>query len=172
MAAVLGLDVKKVKEICLNSGAEVANLNCPGQIVITGKKEAVEKASDLCAQAGAKRVIPLEVSGGFHSSLMLEASVGLRKALENTPMVEPSVPVISNYTALPEDKVALIIDNLVQQIRSSVRWEDSIRYMLSQGVNKFYEFGPGKVLKGLIRKIDPNIEVISIEKKSDLEVVA
>jgi len=169
MAAVLGLDAQKVKEICLNSGAEVANLNCPGQIVITGEKKPVEKAGDLCVQAGAKRVIPLEVSGGFHSSLMFEASVELKKVLENTPMIEPVAPVISNYTASPEQKVVEIMNNLVFQIRSSVRWEDSMRYMLSQGVDKFYEFGPGKVLKGLARKIDPGIEVISIEKKSDLE---
>ena len=172
MAAVLDLDVKKVKEICLNSGSEVANLNCPGQVVITGKKEAVEKASDLCAQAGAKRVIPLEVSGAFHSSLMFEASVGLKLALENTPITEPAVPVISNYTALPQDRVSLIMNNLVCQIRSSVRWEDSMRYILSKGVNKFYEFGPGKVLKGLMRKIYPAAEVINIEKKQDLNVVA
>jgi len=169
MAAVLDLPVDKVKEICLNCGAEIANLNCPGQVVITGKPAPVEKAAGFCVQAGAKRVIPLEVSGAFHSSLMLEAAVELKKVLENIPMKNPSVPVISNYTALPQSKVDQLKDNLVHQIHSSVRWEDSMRFILSQGVTDFYEFGPGKVLKGLMRKIDSSAKVVNIEKSLDIE---
>ncbi len=169
MAAVLDLSVEEVKEICLKSGAEIANLNCPGQIVITGKAEAVNQAMELCNQSGAKRVIPLEVSGGFHSSLMFEASVELKLILDNLSISEPRVPVISNYTAQPQYKVGQIIENLVYQIRSSVRWEESMKFILSQGVTNFYEFGPGKVLKGLMRRIDSNAQVINIEKKSDIE---
>lgn len=168
MAAVLGLSTEKIKEICLDSGAELANLNSPGQIVITGKAEAIDKAALLCAKEGAKRVIPLEVSGAFHSSLMSEASEGLKKALESIPMKDPLVPVISNYTAAPQGKVIEIKDNLVYQIRSSVKWEESMRFILSQGVLNFVEFGPGKVLKGLMRKIDASAEVVNIEKKEDI----
>ena len=168
MSAVLDLPVERIKEICLNSQAEVANLNSPGQVVITGRKEAVLKAGELSLQAGAKRVIPLDVSGAFHSSLMFEASLGLKKALERTPIKDPSVPVVSNYTAHAQTKVHQITENLVLQIRSSVRWEDSMRFLISEGVDTFYEFGPGKVLKGLMRKIDPVVKVLNIEKTSDI----
>lgn len=168
MAAVLGLSTEKVKEICLDSKAELANLNCPGQIVITGRAEAIDKASLLCIEQGAKRVIPLEVSGAFHSSLMSGASAGLKKALEVVPMRDPLVPVISNYTAYPQEKVTQIKDNLVYQIRSSVKWEESMKFILSKGVLNFIEFGPGKVLKGLMRNIDAGAEVVNIEKKEDI----
>ena len=169
MAAVLELPVEKLKEICLETGAEIANLNCPGQVVITGKAEAVNQAMELSNQAGAKRVIPLEVSGGFHSSLMFEASVELKLVLDNISISEPKIPVISNYTAQPQYKVGQIIENLVNQIRGSVRWEESMRFILSQGVTSFYEFGPGKVLKGLMRRIDSNAQVINIERAADME---
>jgi len=172
MAAVLELPAGKIKDICLKTGAQIANLNCPGQIVITGKAEAVDQAVELCAQAGAKRVIPLEVSGGFHSSLMFEASVELKLALDNISISEPSVPVVSNYTAQPQYRVSQIIENLVNQIRGSVRWEESMRFILSEGVTDFYEFGPGKVLKGLMRRIDSNAKVINIEKSTDIEQAA
>ena len=169
MAAVLELAVAKVQEICKASGAEIANLNSPGQIVISGKAEAIDKAIVLCNEAGAKRVISLEVSGAFHSSLMSEASVGLKETLDKTPINESCAPVISNYTALPQDKAPQIRENLVKQVCSSVKWEDSIRFMLSKGVTQFYEFGPGKVLKGLMRKIDPAAQVVNIEKREDIE---
>ena len=168
MAAVIDLPPEKVKEACLNSGAEIANLNAPGQIVISGTKEAVVKAKELCTAAGAKRVIELEVSGGFHSSLMLEASVALKDFLANIPLTAPNVPVISNFTAKPQYKAAQIQDNLVEQMHKSVRWEESMRFILAQGITRFYEFGPGKVLKGLMRRIDSNAQVVTIEKKEDI----
>ncbi|MBU1727469.1 MAG: ACP S-malonyltransferase [Candidatus Omnitrophica bacterium] len=168
MAAVLDLDLNKVKEICLKSGAEIANLNAPGQIVISGKAEAVKEASKLCNEAGAKRVIELEVSGGFHSSLMFPASVELKSFLQNIAIGQAVVPVVSNYTAALEYRPAQIRENLVYQMYSSVRWEESIRLLVSQGVTKFYEFGPGKVLKGLMRRIEPSAQVVSIEKKEDI----
>ena len=168
MAAVLELPFEKVKEICLSSGAEIANLNAPGQIVISGKVEAVNSAKVLCEQAGAKRVIELEVSGGFHSSLMLEASIELKNVLERTSISAPLVPVVSNYTAAPEYKIHQVLENLVYQMYSSVRWEESMRFMLSKGVTKFFEFGPGKVLKGLLRRIDSSAQVVSIEKSVDI----
>ncbi|MDP2928243.1 MAG: ACP S-malonyltransferase [Candidatus Omnitrophota bacterium] len=168
MAAVLDLPFDKLKDICLKSTAEVANINAPGQIVISGKKDAVDKAKDLCVEAGAKRIIELDVSGGFHSSLMFEASAELKQRLDRTPISPPAIPVISNYTACPQYKVTQIKENLVYQIYKPVRWEESMRYMLSQGVNNFIEFGPGKVLKGLMRRIDNNAQVINIEKKEDI----
>ncbi|MBM3243761.1 MAG: ACP S-malonyltransferase [Candidatus Omnitrophica bacterium] len=168
MAAVLDLPLDKIKEICCSSGAEVANLNCPSQTVITGKAESVEKAIELCIEARAKRVLPLEVSGAFHSSLMLEASKGLREALDKTNFKYALTPVVSNYTASPQSEPAQIRDNLEHQVHSPVRWEESMRFMLSQGVTDFYEFGPGKVLKGLMRKIDSSVNVVNIEKASDI----
>ncbi|MFA5063589.1 MAG: ACP S-malonyltransferase [Candidatus Omnitrophota bacterium] len=168
MAAVLELEVDMLEDICTESGAEIANLNCPGQVVISGSGIAINKAIPLCNEAGAKRVIPLEVSGAFHSSLMSEASAGLKEALDKTPINENFVPVVSNYTALPQDKPDQIRENLVKQVCSSVKWEDSMRFILSKGVTQFYEFGPGKVLKGLMRKINPAVQVTNIEKSADI----
>ncbi len=168
MAAILDLAVEKIKNICLESGAEIANLNCPGQTVITGKQEAVDKAKGLCLEAGAKRVIDLEVSGGFHSSLMFEASVELKAFLERMPLSAPSVPVISNYTGLPQYRITQIQENLLYQMRSPVKWEDSMRFLLAEGIKNFIEFGPGRVLKGLMRRIDAGAQVSNIEKKEDV----
>ena len=168
MAAILDLPLDKLKEICADSQAEIANLNSPGQVVISGKAKAVDKAMDLCSKAGAKRVIPLEVSGGFHSSLMIEASYELKAVLGNTQFSPLDFPIVSNYTAAPETTVSQIKENLVCQMHSPVRWEDSMKFMLSKNVTTFFEFGPGKVLKGLMRKIEPEARVISIEKKDDL----
>ena len=168
MAAVLDLSFDKIKDICLKSGSEIANINAPGQVVISGKKEAVDKAKDLCLQAGAKRVIELEVSGAFHSSLMFEASAELKQRLDDTIVCEPSVPAISNYTAGPQRSCVEIKENLIYQLYKPVRWEESMKFIISQGVSSFIEFGPGKVLRGLMRRIEPNAQVISIEKKDDI----
>ena len=168
MAAVLDLPSDTITDICRSTGAEIANLNCPGQVVITGRAENVKKAADACQQAGAKRVIPLEVSGGFHSSLMREASVKLQDALDGILIRDAQVPVICNFTAQPERQSARIKDNLVKQIYSSVRWEESVRYALAQGVTGFIEFGPGKVVKGLVRRIDPSVPVANVEKTKDI----
>lgn len=172
MAAVLDLPFEKIKDICFRSGSDIANLNAPGQVVISGSIESINKAKELCLEAGAKRFIELEVSGAFHSSLMLEASVELKNVLENTPLQPPLIPVVSNYTALPQYKVAQINENLIKQMHSSVKWEDSMRFILFQGVTGFFEFGPGKVLKGLMRRIDSNARVTSVEKKEDIDKYA
>jgi [acyl-carrier-protein] S-malonyltransferase len=169
MAAVLDLPLAQIKDICLKSGAEIANINAPGQIVISGKQDALGKASEMCLAQGAKRVIQLEVSGGFHSSLMFEASVELKQVLDNIPVSVPTVPVISNFTATPAYRVNQIKENLIYQVYSPVKWEDSMRFIVSQGVTKFFEFGPGKVLKGLMRRINENAQVINIEKAQDIQ---
>ncbi len=167
MAAIIGLDKDLVKQIC--RGAEIANLNCPGQVVISGRIEAVDKAKELALQKGAKMAIDLEVSGAFHSSLMQEASMEFKDFLEKSaPFDIPSIPIVSNVDARPEYKIVEIRDNLVRQIYRPVLWEDSMCFILSQGITKFFEFGPGKVLKGLMRRIYPNVEVINIEKKEDI----
>jgi len=168
MAAVLDLPINKVKEICFVTEAEIANFNCPGQVVITGKTDSIDKAGQAALEAGAKKVIPLEVSGPFHSTYMFEASVELKIFLESIDVSAPLVPIISNYTAAPQFRATQVRENLVYQMRSPVKWEESMRFIISQGVTKFYEFGPGKVLKGLMRKIEPSVKVITIEKKEDI----
>jgi len=168
MSSILGLDLDIVKKITRESRTEIANLNCPGQVVISGSKEAVDKANRLALMYGAKHVVNLEVSGAFHSSLMESAAQKLARILNNIEIKAPDIEVISNVTALPETIPAQIKDNLIRQLTSSVFWEGSVRFMIKQGVNKFFEIGPGKVLKGLIRKIDPNVEVINIERAEDI----
>lgn len=169
MAAIIGLDRETIKQICLVSGkVDIANLNCPGQVVVSGEKEAVEKAKSLALEKGAKTAIDLEVSGAFHSLLMWEAAMEFKDTLERTPFDEPKIPVISNVDAQPKYEIIRIKESLVKQIYSPVLWEDSINFMLSEGVTKFFEFGPGKVLKGLLKRISPNVEVINIEKKEDI----
>jgi [acyl-carrier-protein] S-malonyltransferase len=168
MTAVLDLPLEKVSEICIKTGAEMANINCPGQIVISGGIEEVDEAKKLCLEAGARRAVDLEVSGAFHSKLMLEASVELKNVLEYADIAAAGIPVISNYTARPQLTAAEIRENLVCQMYSTVRWEDSMRFILSQGVTNFIEFGPGKVLKGLMRKIDGSVPVVSIGKRDDI----
>ncbi len=168
MAAIIDLPYDKIEEICKNTRAQIANINCPGQIVITGTVDAVNNASRECSQAGAKRVIALDVSGGFHSSLMFDASDKLRVALETIHVNDAQIPVIGNYRAQPQHKANLIKSNLIRQMYSPVLWEESMRFLMDQAVTRFVEFGPGKVLKGLMRKIDPGAVVTSIEKKDDI----
>ncbi len=168
MSAVLGLGREELQGICLAAGAEIANLNCPAQVVITGRIEAIEKAKQLAQEKGAKRVIDLEVSGAFHSSLMKEAAQELNQQLKDYSILDAVVPVISNVTARAQEKSPEIRENMVKQVYSPVLWEDSVRYMAANGVKTFYEIGPGNILKGLIRKIDPSLEVINIGKAEDI----
>ena len=168
MSAILGLGRKELEEICHNSSCEIANLNCPAQVVISGKVEAVDKAKEEALSKGAKRALDLEVSGAFHSSLMREAAVNFSNFLKNFNLGPGSIPVISNVTARPQQEKEEIAQNLIKQIFSPVLWEDSIKFMAAQGVKTFYEIGPGNVLKGLIRKINPELNVVNIGKKEDL----
>ena len=170
MAAVLGLDKEKVKEISKEVDVEVANLNCPKQTVISGKVEGIHKAKDLALKAGARNVVILEVSGAFHSSLMKSILPKYKEELQNTNISVSKIPVVSNVTAREESTPEQIRQNLEAQIHSSVLWEDSIRYISSQeGVDTFFEIGPSKVLKGLLRRIDSNLKVYNIEKPQDLD---
>jgi [acyl-carrier-protein] S-malonyltransferase len=171
MLSVIGLDLELVKQVCVESGTEIANLNCPGQIVISGGAAEIEQAKTLSKSKGAKLAIPLEVSGAFHSSFMQGASAKLGLILDKINIKSPVIPVVSNVTAKPESLPQEIRENLVKQVSSSVLWENSMRYILSQGVTEFYEFGPGKVLKGLMRRIDAGAQVKVIEKKEDINSV-
>ncbi len=171
MASILGMDLTVIKEICKNTGAEVANINSPGQIVISGSPKSIEDAKSAAEAQGAKRVIMLEVSGAFHSSFMKGASLKLAKELDNIKINKPTIPIISNVTALPAQTPQEIKDNLIRQVASGVLWDDSMRFMLNKGIANFIEFGPGKVLKGLMRRINETAQVVNVEKNSDLLIL-
>jgi len=173
MAAVLGLERQKVEECC-NLASDVgvvepANYNCPGQIVISGHVAAVEKACAIAKEMGAKRIVPLAVSAPFHCSLLKPAGEALQKELDGIDIKDPQIPVISNVEALPVRDAAHIRKLLVQQVSSPVRWEDSVRYMISQGIEVFIEVGPGKVLTGFLKKISPEVRGYNVGDIKSLE---
>lgn len=155
MAAIIGLPTEKVEEICGSIEGVVipANYNCDGQIVISGEKEAVLAACEACKQAGAKRALPLAVSGAFHSPLMEPARAELAKAIEATEVRAPRCPIYQNVTALPETDPVRIKENLLKQLTSPVRWTQSVKNMLADGATEFTELGPGTVLQGLVKRI-------------------
>ncbi len=168
MAAVIGFDLQKLVEICAASGAEIANFNAPDQVVITGAPSCVEKACGMIAAAGGRKVIPLDVSGAFHSSLMSSAAQKFALAVADVPFKVTDIRVVTNVNARPQATVEEIRLNLPRQICSSVQWVDSINFLSSQGVTDFIEIGPGRVLKGLLRKIDPALNVQNIQTPEDL----
>ncbi|MCB9721440.1 MAG: ACP S-malonyltransferase [Candidatus Omnitrophica bacterium] len=172
MAAIIGFGKDELLKICAQTGAEVANFNSPEQIVITGEEAKVNAAADLIEAAGAKRVIPLDVSGAFHSSLMKSAADRFRDRLESVTLTAPTFPVLSNVDAQPVTVTGHILNNLAEQITSSVQWVDSIEAIAANGVTTFLEIGPGNVLKGLIRRINRDLKVVNIQKPSDIEQLA
>jgi len=170
MASIIGLTIQDLNQICSVSGAEIANLNCPGQIVISGTKDSVESCTALATEKGAKKSIALKVNGPFHSSLMKGAAELFKIELEKVKFLTPQIPVISNVTADCQTSPREIKENLVRQLYSPVQWEKSVKKIADdQGVDTFFEIGPGKVLKGLLRRIDPNLKVFNIEKMEDVE---
>lgn len=163
MGAILGMDEEPLKEVCAeitNNGdlVQLANLNCPGQIVISGTKAGVEKASQLAKEKGAKRAIPLDVSGPFHSELMKDAAIKLEKEIEQVEISQPNIPIISNVHAGILEDVESIKKEMVEQVYCPVQWERDVRKMLECGVTTFIECGPGKVLSGLVKKIDRSVK--------------
>ena len=161
MAAVLGLEDEKIIEICkAQSGVVVAaNFNCPGQVVISGEIEAVDAACVALKEAGARRALRLPVGGAFHSPLMQPAAEALKEAILKTEFHKPFCPIYQNVTAKAETEPEIIRENLLKQLTAPVRWTQSVQNMIADGANEFYEFGPGDVLKGLIRKINPDVQV-------------
>lgn len=171
MAAIIGFYRERLQEICAQTGAEIANYNSPEQIVITGHRSKVEAACRMIKEEGTKSVIPLDVSGAFHSTLMQPASQKFEMELEKFSISTCSIPIISNADALPQNSPDVIRKNLARQIVSSVRWEDSIKYMADHGIMDLIEIGPGKVLKGLIRRINSSLRVFNIERPEDIDTL-
>lgn len=169
MAAIIGLDETATREVCAAAGVELANLNCPGQLVISGAAEKITQACELAKTRGAKRAMPLTVAGAYHSVLMASAQPKLQSALAGITLQAPVVPVISNVTAQPHGAVAEIQQRLVEQVTSSVRWEESMRYLLAQGFTRFIELGPGKALSGFMKRIDPTAQMLNVADVASLE---
>lgn len=166
MAAIVGLDDKIVEEVCnsIDDIVVAANYNCPGQLVISGTISGVEKACELLAQKGAKRTLKLPVSGAFHSPLMEPAREELAAAIESASFSVPVCPVYQNVNASPVTDPAEINKNLIAQLTAPVRWTQTVRNMIAGGATSFTEIGPGKVLQGLVKKIDPTMETAGIER--------
>jgi len=174
MAAVLGLDEDGVEEVCRGVDASTgvcvpANFNSDGQVVISGDRPGVERAMELAGDAGARRVIPLDVSGAFHSPLMAEAEEGLREALEGVTLRDPEIPVVSNVTAEPVEDAEEARELLLRQLTSPVRWSASVSTMVEGGVDRFLELGPGRVLCGLNRRNARGIPCDSVGSPDDVE---
>ena len=171
MAAVLGLDAETIREVCEDTFGEVfvANYNCPGQTVITGEAGAVDRASAACKEAGAKRVIPLKVSGPFHSPLLQEAGQKLAKALEKTAIAEPKIGYLSNVTADYVTEPEKIRSLLALQVCHPVCWQQTVERLIADGADEFVEIGPGKSLTGFLRKINRDVKSVSIDKLEDMK---
>lgn len=171
MAAVLGLDTEIIEKICEETPGmvSVANYNCPGQIVITGENEAIQSAIARLTEAGAKRCVPLKVSGPFHSKMLVGAGEKLAKELETVTVHEIQVPYIANVTADYVTKTEDVKPLLEKQVSSSVKWQQTIERMLADGVDTFIEIGPGKTLSGFMRKINRDVKVMNVEKVEDLD---
>jgi len=173
MAAVIGLDAEIVDE-CLAEASSAgivqsANFNSPGQIVISGSVDGVKKGMEICKAKGAKLVKELVVSGAFHSPLMQSAKDKLKTALENTPVYDARFPVYANVSAKPVTNKDEIQNLLIEQVTSPVRWEETLKNMIADGFDEFYEVGPGKVLQGLVKRSNPGVKVFGIDKFTDVE---
>jgi [acyl-carrier-protein] S-malonyltransferase len=169
MAAIIGLDEAKTREVCAEAGVNLANLNCPGQIVISGEANKMAKACELAKSKGAKKAMSLPVAGAYHSPLMAAAQVKLDAALSKLSFAAPAVPVISNVTGQPHGNPAEMHRRVVEQVTASVRWEDSMRFLLAQGFTRFIELGPGKALSGFMRRIAPEAQMLNIADTASLE---
>ena len=170
MYAVLGATQETVEEVCGEiDDVYVANYNCPGQIIISGKMEALEEAKAQFTEKKVKRVMPLKVSGPFHSGMLVGAGEKLAKELEQVSIAKPEIPYVTNVTAEYVTEDGQIKDLLAKQVSSSVRWQESVEKMIAEGVDTFVEIGPGRTLSSLIKKINRDVTVLNIEKVEDLE---
>jgi [acyl-carrier-protein] S-malonyltransferase len=168
MAAILGLDEAAVEALCHETGTWLANINCPGQLVISGPKDNIEKAMAAAKARGAARALPIQVSGAFHSPLMQPAADGLAAIISRLTFKDPVMPVIANTSARPLTDGKAVKDELMQQLCSSVRWQSSIQYMIDQGVTIFIEIGPGNVLTGLLKRINKDMKALNIGNAAEL----
>lgn len=167
MAAIIGLDEGPTREVCAEAGVVLANLNCPGQLVISGASDKIAKACELAKAKGAKRALPLAVAGAYHSPLMASAQPKLATELANIKLSAPAVPVISNVTAQVHS--GDIAPKLVEQVCASVRWEESMRALLAQGFTRFIELGPGTALSGFMKRIDKSAQMLNVADVGSLE---
>jgi [acyl-carrier-protein] S-malonyltransferase len=172
MAAIIGLDESPTREVCTEAGVALANLNCPGQTVISGEADQIAQACDLAKARGASRALPLPVAGAYHSPLMASAQPKLEAELARVSIQAPAVPVISNVTAQPHQGPDTIRACLVQQVTSPVRWEESMRYLLAQGFSRFIELGPGAALSGFMKRIDRGPQMFNVADAASLENAA
>ncbi len=168
MAAVMGMEEAALNGICRETGTNIANYNSPGQLVISGAAENIARAAESAKARGASRVIPLQVSGAFHSPLMKPAEEALSQIIARIPFGDPAIPVIGNTTALPLTTAAEVKAELARQLCHGVQWQRSVEYMAAQGVTTFVEIGPGKVLTGLVRRINREVKTANV---SDVESV-
>jgi [acyl-carrier-protein] S-malonyltransferase len=169
MAAVIGLDEAPTREVCAEAGVVLANLNCPGQLVISGEADKIGKAVELAKTKGARRAIALPVAGAYHSPLMASARPKLQAELAKVKLSPPVVSVISNVTGQPHCNAADISTRLVEQVTSSVLWEKSMRYLLAQGFTRFIELGPGAALSGFMKRIDKGAQMLNVADVASLE---
>jgi len=172
MLAVIGLDEETVKDVSVHSGTEISNVNCPGQIVISGAAQALAEANKLAKTRGARALIPLKVSGAFHSALMEPVIAEFSKIVSNVRFRPPAIPVISNVTARPLTDVDSVKKELVKQLRNCIQWQGSVEYMVHSGVTTFYEIGPGRVLSGLIKRINSGLQIFNISGIEDIAPLA
>ena len=169
MASIINLDDAVLLEVCREADVDVANLNCPGQTVISGAKDKIVKAVELAKARGAKRAIPLPVAGAYHSRLMIGAQQKVAAELACLALRDPRVPVVANVSAQPGGSVAEIKDLLTRQVTGTVRWTESMQWLIAQGFTRFIELGPGAVLAGLMKRINKDVEVISVNDCATLE---
>lgn len=172
MAAIIGLDEDATRAVCAEAGVVLANLNCPGQLVISGEADRIAQAVELAKARGAKRAIPLAVAGAYHSPLMVSAQPKLAAELARVNLMPPAVPVISNVTAQPHEGPERMAARLGEQVTAAVRWEESMRYLLAQGFTRFIELGPGSALSGFMKRIDRNTQVHNVADVPSLEATA
>lgn len=173
MAAILALDASAIEEVTgAMEGVWIANYNCPGQIVISGEKAAVEEACEKLKAAGAKRAVMLNVSGPFHSGMLADAGEKLGEVLSQVELHEPQIPYVANVTAQYVKSAAEVKELLTRQVSSSVRWQQSVEAMIADGVDTFIEIGPGKTLAGFMRKISRDVKTLNVEKLEDIGKVA
>lgn len=169
MSAVMGTDAAVIENACRETEGvvSIANYNCPGQIVITGEEEAVAKASEKLKELGARRIVPLKVSGPFHSAMLTGAGEKLAEVLEGVNVREPKIPYITNVTAEYVTEASQVKDLLVRQVSSSVKWQQCVEKMITDGTDTFVEIGPGKTLSGFMRKISRDVKMLNIQTVED-----
>lgn len=172
MTAVIGFDESALAEVCRETGTWVVNINCPGQLVISGAREAVTRAGEMAKAKGAARVIPLQVSGAFHTPLMQSAVDGMAEIIANLTFKDPTIPIIANTTAQPLTTTAAVKEELMNQLCNCVQWQRSVEYMVSQGVTTFIEIGPGKVLTGLIKRINKDVQTLNLGDVASIKSLA